>query len=667
MSLLAAENLCLAFGPKTILEGAGFMINSGERVGVIGPNGTGKSTLFRVIAGRQELDDGVVHLARGMSLGYLPQDILEIGEGPLLESVLSAVPGKSQIEENLHDAEQSINEESDPEKQLNLAQRIADLHDQIDRFEAEYSRHMAESILVGLGFKTQDFDKPLSTYSGGWKMRAALAGLLFKRPELLLLDEPTNHLDIPSLIWLDNFLGEVDSAVMLISHDRDFINRHARRILSFEVEGVRSYTGNYDQYLELRQQELHVRQAARRNQDAEIKQSEQFIRRFRAKSTKARQVQSRVKRLEKIELVEIGNERASIKFQFPPCQRTGRHPVRVDNISHHYGDLHLYNGLSAAVERGDRIALIGENGAGKTTLLRIMSGELSPSEGEIRHGTNVELSYYAQHHLENLNPSESVLNEVWRVNPSMTQTRVRSICGAFLYSGDEVDKQVGVLSGGELARVSLAQLLVKPGNLLLMDEPTNHLDLMSSEALAETLDSYDGTLVFVSHNRAFINRLASRIWDIKDGELHDYPGNLDEYFYHQELAVAGDHQKKNTKKSREKAAVTESKDAESPAKDSFQQRKTINRERKSLQRRISDNQDKMSYVENRISRLEIEKADLEKALSDPSQYDDKTSFDKLLGDFTVKREKLEELTRRWEHLVDEGDRLSNKLDKLPPS
>ncbi len=657
MSLLAADNLCLAYGPKTILDGAGFMISPQDRVGVVGPNGTGKSTLFRILSGKQELDDGAVHIARGVSLGYLPQDVLEIGEAPLLESVLSAVPGKVHIEDRLRLAEEDIIHEQEPERQMRLAQRIADLHDQIDRFEAEYSRHKAESILAGLGFKTKDFDKSLSIFSGGWKTRAALAGLLFKKPDLLLLDEPTNHLDIPSLMWLDEFLKQVSSSIMLISHDRDFINRHAQRILSFEIEGLRAYTGNYDQYLVLREQELEVRRAARRNQEAQIRQAEQFIRRFRAKSTKARQVQSRVKKLEKMELVEVDHERASIEFRFPPCERTGRHPVKVENISQSFGPLDLYRNLNAAVERGDRVALIGENGAGKTTLLRIMSGELEPTAGEVKYGTNVELSYYAQHHLDKLNPNRSVLEEVWVVNPSLTQTRVRSICGAFLFSGEEVDKQVGVLSGGEMARVSLAQLLVKPGNLLLMDEPTNHLDLISSEALAETLDSFDGTLIFVSHNRAFIKRLATRIWDIQDGKLIDYPGSLDEYFYHRQNAVETD----------EPEEVKEAKSTanDSEAKVSFEQRKQINRQRKTLERRIEETQKKIADIEDRVARLDVDKAELEKALSDPSRYDDQGAFDKLLDQFTRKRDKLDELTARWEHLIEEGDKLSSELDELP--
>jgi ATP-binding cassette, subfamily F, member 3 len=661
MSLLTAENLQLAFGSKPILEGAAFMISAGDRVGVIGPNGTGKSTLFRIIAGQQELDGGRLHFARGVTLGYLPQDVLEVGTAPLLRSVLAAVPGKGGLERRLNDAETQLSETNDPDEQMELAQRIADLHDQIERFESEYSEHEAERILSGLGFKTSDFTRPMSEFSGGWKMRAALSGLLFKRPDLLVLDEPTNHLDIPSVNWLSDFLLAWKSSVMLISHDSEFMNRQVGRILSFEVEGLRSYTGDYDAYRRLRDQELEVRRAARRNQGQEIKQAELFIRRFRATASKARQVQSRIKQLEKMDRVQVDHARKTLDFSFPPTERIGRIAIKMRGIVQRFGDLKLYEGLEANIDRGDRIALIGSNGSGKTTLLRIMSGELEPTSGQAEHGTNVELSYYAQHRLDKLDRSRTVLEEVWRLNPSMGQTMVRSICGAFLFSGDDVEKSISVLSGGELARVSLAQLLVRPGNVLLMDEPTNHLDLISTEALAETLETYDGTLVFVSHNQAFINRIANKIWDLEDGVLTEYPGNLADYRYHLK-------QKAKQLAEQEAAVKTEAPKAKKSVsvergdnKALHERRKKFNRRRVKLDREINEQEKRAAEIADRIEVLEAEQAQREGELAKPETYDNTENYNRLLADYQLSREKLEELNGRWEFTLERAETVRKEL------
>ncbi|MDP8223165.1 MAG: ATP-binding cassette domain-containing protein [Candidatus Lernaella stagnicola] len=664
MSIFTAENLHLAFGPKPILDAAGFMVSAGERIGVVGPNGTGKSTLFRIIIGAQELDGGRLHFARGVSVGYLPQDILEVGRAPLLQSVLEAVPGKADLETRLTDSEAALHESEDADEQMELAQRIADLHVHLDQFEAEYSEYEAERILMGLGFKTADFRRSLSEFSGGWKMRAALAGLLFKRPDLLLLDEPTNHLDIPSVNWLNEFLLSFRNAIMLISHDGEFLNKQVKRILSFEVEGLRSYPGDYNRYRELRDHEIDVRRAARKNQDAEIRQARHFIRRFRAKASKARQVQSRIKQLEKMEIVEVDHGRQELRFSFPPSERIGKIAVHVENVTQRFGELVLYDGLDAAVSRGDRIALIGYNGAGKTTLLRIMAGDLTPTAGTVECGSNVKLSYYAQHRLDRLDRSRTVLDEVWRVSPSLSQTAVRTICGAFLFSGGDVDKSVSVLSGGELARVSLAQLLVNPGNVLLMDEPTNHLDLLSTEALAETLETFDGTLVFVSHNQAFINRIANKVWDLENGELRVYPGNLADYRYHLSVQEEKENERAERAKSSLEAAPSDA-DSVPDNKQRHEQRKRINRERTRLERLQREAEDKAAELENRIAKMEARQAELEAKLADPGTYEDPDRYNKLLAEYEEIKGKITELTGRWEHQLKSADKASAKLDRLP--
>ncbi len=662
MTLLAAESLQLYFGPKVIFEEAGFMIYRGDRVGVIGPNGTGKSTLFRVIMGLQELDGGKLHYAQGMRLGYLPQDILEMGGGTVLGSVLAAVPGKADLELNLLRAEEAIKVAQDPAEQLDLAQEIADLHAHLEHFETEYSPYEAERILMGLGFRTSDFSRPLTELSGGWKMRAALAGLLFKRPDLLLLDEPTNHLDVPTIAWLDEFLRNYPQTLMLISHDSAFIDRQVSRILSFEVEGLRAYNGNYTAYLGLREQELEVRRAARRNQDAEIRQAQSFIRRFRAQATKARQVQSRLKKIEKIELVEVDHDRATIDFTFPPTTRTGKIAIQLRQISKSFGDLHLYRQLDAAVVSGDRIAIIGRNGAGKTTLLRIMAGELPPDAGEVEFGANVELGYYAQHLTEKLDTNHTVLEEVWRTVPAMSPTAVRAVCGAFLFTGDEVEKPVGVLSGGEKARVSLAKLLVRPGNVLLMDEPTNHLDLFSAEALADALETYDGTLVFVSHNRAFINRLANKVWNIEEGRIDVFPGNLDDYLYHLDDAARRAKEEETGKK----AEPTPTERAKpKPKQVDYEERKRINRERSRVERTITAARDKVGEIETRIAEAEAKRRMQENDLAKPDIYQNAERFNRLLADYEQTKAEVDRLTGKWEKASEELERLEKQLAKLP--
>ena len=636
------------------------MIGPSDRLGLVGPNGTGKSTLFRAIVGQQPLDDGKIHLARDIRIGYLPQESGQTAQGLLLPSVLASVPGKGDLELHLTRAEDALKNTSEPDEQMRLAQKISDLHEQIDHFETEYGQHAAEAILLGLGFAKAELHRPLAELSGGWRMRALLAGLLFQKPDLLLLDEPTNHLDVPTVEWLDEFLQNFRRAIMLISHDRIFLNRQVNRVLSFEVEGLRAYSGNYDQYLVLRRQELEVRQAARRNQEAEIRQAEHFIRRFRAKASKARQVQSKIKKLKKTELIAIDHEHTSVRFSFPPASRTGKIAVKLQNIDKFFGELRLFQDFSASIVRGDRIAVIGRNGAGKTTLLRLMAGEIRPDQGAIEYGSNVEISYYAQHHTEMLTADHSILDEVWRAMPSLTHTAVRTICGAFLFSGDEVEKQVGVLSGGEKARVSLACLLVKPGNVLLMDEPTNHLDLLASEALAEALETYDGTLLFVSHNRAFIDRLANKIWDLENGKLEEFPGNLDDYLYHRRQLSRD---RRAAKNEMPKKVVSPEPKAEKIT--DYQERKRINRRRSSLTRGIKQAEEKVAELEKRIHNLEEKITNLEVKLAKPETYQNAQRYERLLSKYQEKKNKIEELTGRWGHALEEIEQMQRDLDSLP--
>ncbi|MEC8022669.1 MAG: ABC-F family ATP-binding cassette domain-containing protein [Myxococcota bacterium] len=541
MSLVVFERVSLAYGAQRILSSASFRVEAGEKIGLIGPNGAGKSTLLKLLTGSLKPDDGVVRRSKHCHLGYLPQDIPEYEEQTVLQAVLATVPGRLDIEERIETDTCALESSSDPEKQMALAQSIAELTERLTHLDTFYSEHQAIRILAGLGFNPSEASRPARELSGGWRMRVALAGLLFQQPDLLLLDEPTNHLDMRSVLWLDEFLGELRSAVVLICHDRHFLNRHVRRVISLEPEGVRSYRGNYDAYLSQRAEEEEIRTSERKNQERKLEEMERFVERFKAKATKARQAQSRARRVKRLkdeldEAMPIAARR-TLNFRFPATDRTGRRVIELRDVGKAFGDNVVYDGASSIVERGDRIAILGRNGAGKTTLLRLLAGELPLDKGQVKLGSNVVMGYYAQHHSDVLNRQQTVLEEVWRMAPSLGQSAVRGICGAFLFSRHEVDKTIGVLSGGERARVLLARLLVNPGNLLLMDEPTNHLDISASEALAAALRAYDGTLIFVSHNSAFVESIATRIWDVRDGLIHDHPGDFESWRHHLSLAT----------------------------------------------------------------------------------------------------------------------------------
>ncbi len=645
MSLVTVDELSVTFGKKVILDGESFAVQVGEKIGLVGPNGSGKSTLLRILAGEREPDAGEVHFARGVRAGYLPQDILELPPGNLVDSVRAAVPGSEQLARAVTDVEEELAAAGDDETRLELSQRLADLHHQLTDFEERYGRHRAESILTGLGFAEKELERDVADLSGGWKMRAALAGLLLLEPELLLLDEPTNHLDIPSLQWFDQFLKRSQKAVLLVSHDRDFLNRQIGRVMSFEPEGLRSYTGNYESYRTQRaEEEINLEVRARR-QAAERAATEKFIERFRSKASKARQVQSRIKQLEKKETIQVLEQRATVRFRFPEVARAGREVVRLDGVSKRFGDKVIYQSLTRTLERGERVAIIGVNGAGKTTLLKLIAGELELDAGTITLGHNVQAAYYAQHHTEKLDRDKTILDEIWSLVPDKPQTFVRGVLGSFLFSGDDVDKKIAVLSGGERARVALARLLVLPSNLILMDEPTNHLDLDSSERLVEALNGYGGTLLFVSHNRSFINQLATRIWDVRDGGIEEWAGNLDAYLYHLEqigrpMGGGG-------------GAARPLPQGKGADENDRERRRREAKEREARASTLRPLKQDIEKLERRIAELEAEKSSLSLELADPELYNDFARSRPRMSRFSEVQSKLEELYGRWEHLQGE--------------
>ena len=651
MSLLSVKDLALGFGPRILFEDASFTVGPHDKVGLIGPNGTGKSSLLKILAGTQSADRGQVQLVRGARVGYLPQEVAEIPDGPLIDVVLAQVPGRSALEQRLTDVQTALEKADTEEAQLDLAQELSDLHAALDHFEERFGRHHAEAILVGLGFDERRLDRPQRELSGGWKMRAVLASLLLQDPEILLLDEPTNHLDVPTQEWFDDFLRQSQRALLLICHDRQFLNRHIERVLSLEPEGLRSYPGDYDHYLAARALEETQLEAQAERQGAKRAQLQDFIDRFGAKASKARQAQSKQKLLDKMEDVSTLEHRATLRFRFGQVPHSGKEVVSIKHLSKAFGPNVLYRDLSTSVLRGQRIGIIGANGAGKTTLLRLIAGELAPDTGEVSLGHSVQLGYYAQHHFDSREGDEAkqtILETLWALAPERPESYIRSLAGMFLFSGDDAEKPIRVLSGGERARVALAKLLLVPRNLLLMDEPTNHLDLTSSEALIEALKGYTGTLVFVSHNHSFANQLATHIWDVGGGTVEIQPGNLDEHL----------DRLRRRAKLEARAAPSGGDGGRAGHSGSAGHSSGAGGDRKRLEAATRNDRharekplrQELAQVERRVAELEAEDKTAQAALADPELYQD---FERARPHMDTHRHasaELEKLYARWEEI-----------------
>jgi ATP-binding cassette subfamily F protein 3 len=523
--LVQLAGVAKAYAGRTLFRDLDWRIVSGERIGLVGPNGVGKTTLCRLLAGLEEPDAGRVSRAREATVGYLPQEVAGNVADSVLAEALSGFADVWRLEREMEEVAAALA----VAPSQTLTTRYGELQ---HRFEAAGGYRLeveARAVLSGLGFAPPDVHRPLTEFSGGWRMRAALARLLLLKPTLLLLDEPTNHLDLASLAWLEDLLAGYHGTVVVVSHDRYFLNRMVSSIAELGPEGLTRYPGTYDDYLVERETRRELMEARARNQAKRIAEIERFIERFRAKATKARQVQSRVKMLERLERVELGPRARRIHISFPAPPRTGRLVASLRGVHKAYGDTVVYAGIDFDVERGERMALVGVNGAGKSTLLRILAGVLAFERGQRALGAHVTVHYYAQHQLDALQPQRTVLEELAAVAPEAGHTRLRTILGALLFSDDSVDKKIAVLSGGEKARVALAKMLVRPAALLCLDEPTNHLDLAAREVVEEALAAFAGTIVFISHDRYFINRTATKIVEIAGGRLTAHLGDYDDY------------------------------------------------------------------------------------------------------------------------------------------
>jgi ATP-binding cassette subfamily F protein 3 len=657
VSLAVFDDVSLYFGPRCIVDELDLRIADGDRIGLIGPNGSGKSTLLKLLAREQSPDSGKITLRNGARLGYLPQDLSISGGKPLIDFVLGSVPGRAQLDAQLAAAEAELHamDTSAPENAdalVDLGERLGELHERVAHFDEHFSEHEALRILSGLGFKDEDKQRDIGEFSGGWKMRAVLSALLFQRPDLLLLDEPTNHLDMPSVTWFANFMSRYRRAFILISHDREFLNEQIARVVSFEPEGVRQYAGDFERYLKQRAEEAEILQNRAKNLGREREETQRFIDRFRAQANKAKAVQSRVKKLEKMDAPETYERAQVMRIKFPPSDRCSNDVLVGNGIRKAYGARRVLDDVEVRITRGQRIAIIGPNGAGKTTLLKILAGELSPDAGDVALGHHVRLGYFAQHHADTLSPDSTPFQEVSEADVEAGVTRVRTVLGAFLFSGDDVEKKVRVLSGGERARVALARMLLKPGNFLLMDEPTNHLDLASAESLAESLSEYDGTLLFVSHNRSFVKRLATQIWNLENGQLEVYPGTLDEYMYalraRQEAAEKGD--KNEAARKDDASASKESTERVSRGEDKERKRREAEL-RTQRNKVLKPLKDRLAQLEAKIEKMEASQKAATEQLSDPAVYADAQRRSGLLSDFESAKRELDKLTAQWEALT----------------
>ncbi len=660
MTTLASVNdVSLALGGETLFDGLSLQVHQGDHIGLVGPNGSGKSSLFRLLSGDIEPDGGTVKTLPGVHVGFLPQEIAAFPNERVLPFVFDSVPGRTELREQLERREARLAElghasNGQEDALVAVASEVAELHEQIAALDARFSEHEAKGILHGLGFTQSDHQRPLGELSGGWKMRAVLASLLFQKPGLLLLDEPTNHLDMPSVAWFSKFLSSYDQALFLVSHDREFLNEQVNRVVSFEPEGVRTFRGNYEKYLSQREDERQLLENRAKNLEKEREHLEQFVRRFRAKASKAAQVQSRLRQLEKMDSVELHRAARQVRFSFPATDRGARTPMRVDDLCKSFGEHVVFDRVTLAVDRGERIAIVGPNGAGKTTLLKILAGEIEATGGRVHLPGRSNVRYFAQHHAEALRLDRTVLQEVSYASDGTSIERVRSVLGALLFGDRTVDKLVSVLSGGERARVALAKILVRPGNVLLMDEPTNHLDLQTSEALTEALATYDGTLLFVSHNRAFIRRLATKLWVVHDGGVESYPGTLDDYLWScQERdvvpATATAIKPVAQKRSRQARKEQRRKEAELRAK--------LNQGVKPLEKRVGE-------LEQNIADLERKIAEHNEALSDPAVYDDAERRDTLLREVQEAQGELDRSFAQWTASNEKLDQLRAEVEAL---
>jgi ATP-binding cassette, subfamily F, member 3 len=670
--VIQLSDLTKSFGDRTLIEHVTWQIGDGDRVGLCGPNGAGKTTLLKMLADLDEPDSGGIVRPAGLTIGYLPQDGLSHSGRTVFEEASSAFQPLLDVKAEMHDIEHRLGDVTVPEADHEaMLSRYAELQDRF-RLSDGYNMDLRiATVLRGLGFSAEDGERPCETFSGGWQMRIALAKLLLGRPNLLLLDEPTNHLDLDARNWLEEYLGAYPYAVILVSHDRYFLDTVVTRITDLNLRKLTDYVGNYSKYVEQRDAMLERLRQAKREQDEEVARVKMFIDRFRYQATKAAQVQSRIKLLEKVVPIEVPPERKRIHFTFPRCTKSGRTVFEIKHARKSYPPpagaggsvVTVFKDLTLHIERGDRIALVGPNGAGKSTLMRMLSGEEAPDSGSRTVGHQVVMEYFAQDEAVRLDPALTVYETLASGSPNDMIPAIRNILGGFLFTGDDVYKKAGVLSGGERTRLAVARMLLRPSNTLLLDEPTNHLDLDSKDVLLDALEDYGGTLIFVSHDRYFVEKLATKIIEIGHGEAMVYPGTYAEYLWSKaqkenpkpQIPNPKDETTKTTKDTKgtkhtkevAKAAKAPETKAQGPSRED---RKRLESERKKKQRSLETLQKRIVELEARIAEREARVKELETAMSAPGFYDDRDASKQLVDQHQALMWEVGDLMGQWEAL-----------------
>ncbi|KPK28438.1 MAG: ABC transporter ATP-binding protein [Desulfobacterales bacterium SG8_35_2] len=645
--MLTINNLDILYGDKHLFNNVSARINDNDRIGLVGVNGAGKSTLLKIICNIIETDPGVVKRPKRFSVAYLPQEATALDTGrTIYQEAENAFADALVLQQELNEINRRLGE-VDPEnaKFSTLLKQQGELQHRLEKIDIFRLKSQIEKVLMGLGFSVADFDRPSSSLSGGWLMRLMLAKLLLAMPDLLLLDEPTNHLDLDSLTWLENFLLTYSGGLVIISHDRTFLDQVTSLTWELSLGRLTAFKGNYSQYVADKELRLQVERAAYANQQAQIRQTMRFVQRFRAKSTKAKQVQSRLKQLSRMERIELADAEQEVSFRFPPAAPSGRLALDIESLGKDYENKTVFQGVSFQLQRGDKMAVVGVNGAGKSTLMKILAGLIRPDTGEIRIGHNVKISYFGQHQAQELAPSLTALQTLSAVSGDMSITEIRSLLGTFLFKGEEVDKKVQVLSGGEKSRLALAKMIVQPANLLILDEPTNHLDMSSQEVLQEAMVQYNGTIIIVSHNRHFVNRFVNKVLEIKKGRTTLYEGNIEDYMYKLKILQEGD------KADLQEVAGRDETEAESVVKQrgkAARQEQAKMRQEKAL--KLNPLKKEVAHTEEEIERLETRKKELELLMAEPQLYQDQDKFAEAGKEYNSLGRKLERLYQRWEEI-----------------
>jgi len=654
--MLGVANISKSYNASYLFSDISFNVGMKDRIAIIGQNGTGKTTLFEIITGNITPDSGSVSMRRGTVIGYLRQDIMPTSEKRLLDEVVSSSVSINKMAHKIELLHEELADEKDEAAVAVLLEELGELQHEFELSGGYDVEHEARIILSGLGFAEADFNRSLSEFSGGWLTRVELAKLLFLSPDILILDEPTNHLDLEAIRWFEGYLGSYHGAILVTSHDRAFLNNVAKKVISFERDDVVFFNGTYDGYVLAREKDLETKRATAKKQELIIKKEMRFIERFRAKNTKATLVQSRIKKLDRMERVVVPRSTKKMKFSFPEPKRSGHVVITLDNIAKSYDSKQVYRNLNLELTRGDKVALVGPNGAGKTTLLRILAGVLSFEKGECILGHNVTTSYFAQYYIELLNPRNTILEELWQIAPDETEQRIRGLLGAFLFSGDDVKKKISVLSGGEKTRIAIARMLVRPANFLLLDEPTNHLDIPSREILADALEAYKGTFCFITHDRTLIRETANKIIEITDGQLHIYPGDYDDYLYRKESPPQD--VRETMRVVRKNAPAAE------PTAKQRRQRKTIEGElRNQHYREIAPVRNRLADIDREITVLTARKQKIEELLADPEHYKDSQKVVEINREYRDVKVNIDSLHAERDRLTAEAGQLRQEHEE----